>query len=406
MVNVQGMSSYFNWDWSQTTLFNSTISGFGVANNGNKPLEATHLTIRNWGKCDSVHSTLTGIVLNGTTLFTGSVQDGNQIDVVDFSLPVLTSWSNNDLTFNGTINDENESFIADVNFSDGTDYTSPVFAPGGLCNIDTNAPAKVNDLRGIPGPEPGSVVLTFTYPGDDQNKGTATNAIFKFSRQDMADDTSFNAATTIPFSGPFLQGGSAGSLLVTDMNVGYTYQFAVKFMDENENASSISNRPVARPWNSFLFSGNDFNFDNMAWSYALVSTKPDVNEFKLKNLATDASISRQIVLRIVTNTKTWITALDFNSTDLNRLRIWYPTNGYVGVPSVAPQYDKNVTGQAISSTLDLLRASLIPSTYRYDNSSISITQPNNLYLDIFYGFTDMNLVFDMTSDSPLIAPEP
>ncbi len=243
-VQSKGMNYAFSWDWSTASKSTNAISGFGLSNTGTKPLAITSVTIRKWWACDNAHGSLTEIKVNGLVQFMGSVNDGAAADVVDFNIPVLTSYTNNRLLFSSTINDNNEAFSADVMFSDATTYYSSTFS--GTCGPDLTAPDAVTNLAAFGSGSPGTVLLTFTFPGDDKLMGTATGAIFKYSSSRIDTDALFSAAANTPnsFTGPFLTGGTDGNFTVTGLASGNPYYFAVKFYDENNNVASLSNSPL------------------------------------------------------------------------------------------------------------------------------------------------------------------
>lgn len=391
VVNVQGMNSVFVWDWSTASILQGQVSGYRMINTGAKPVQINSMIVRNWWSCDSQKGNLTSIVANNLLRFSGSVGDGNVADVTDFNIPVLSSWISNALTFSQTVNDENESFIVDVNFSDSTVYTTSVF--GKSCGADTNAPAKVSNFRADSGPEPKEITLNFTYPGDDQNTGTAVGAILKYAYSPIDSDTDWNAAYTIDYVPPKLTGGSSGKIGVTGLDLGYNYHFAIKFYDENNNLAPLSNSPTARSWNSFQWTENDFNFTNAPASSSVLTN--DINQFRLNNF-TSVQNGAQLVFRIFSDinaNNTWIMALDLNTTHISRIRIWYPMSSEVGIPGSVPAFDAN-TSASIAGNVNLLNASLIPSPYRYNGTGVSMSILNHFYVDHFSRLADFNLALD------------
>lgn len=390
-VTVSGMNGIFLWDWSTAVKSINGITDFTLNNLGTVPIGIDQILISDWWTCDSQDSNLTIMKLNNATVFSGSSVDGNWIDVTDFNIPVLSSVSNNLLNFGGIISDENESFTAQVNFTDGTTYVS---SPYGNNCIDTTPPATVNDLVATSGPDAQSVLLSFTYPGDDGNTGIVRSVDLRYSTSSTLNgESSFASANSYPYTGPFELGGTPGQILVSDLNVGYKYYFAMKFYDKNGNASGLSNNPVARPWNLFKYSLNDFNFANMPYSVALVSTG-DVNEFKMENVRVDAGTPNNVVIRIVSDSNRahgWTSQFDFNATHLTRIRIWYPTPDD-HIPSTAAQYDQNKN--TLIGTFNLLGTGFINSAYRYNGSSVNMGFPNYFRVIQAQNMLDFNFTVD------------
>ncbi|MEK6970570.1 MAG: hypothetical protein AABW68_02645 [archaeon] len=392
-VSVKGMNGIFSWDWSPASRSINAIEGFYLSNVGGIPIVIDQVKIRNWWDCDTAPAYLTQMRLDGDTLYSGSSPDGNWTDFPDVNLPTLTTWTDNSLTFSGDITDENETFIADVLFGDGTIYSSAIFGSG--C-ADTTPPSAVSDLTASPGPSAQSVRLSFTYPGDDGAVGSVNSVIVKYTtKNDLSTENQFNAAPAFTFDGPFYPGGAAGNIVVEDLNIGYAYYFALKFLDENGNTSALSNNPSQHPWNAFQWSLGDFNFSNMPYSSPFFGAG-DVNLFMLEDIQLDANASSfALGLRIVEDENSahaWTTLLDFNATRLRRVRIWYPTSEE-GIPSSTPQYDAN-KNSSFASGVNLLGASLINTIYRYNGSAVSMDVPNQFQLVYALNMVDFNVVID------------
>lgn len=399
VISVNGQSDYFSWDWNSTSLGASTVSGFGWRNIGYDPLAITSMVIQHWSECDSNGNTLTGVTANGVSVFSGSVQDGNSANVTDFNIPASTTYTNNSLTFSGTINDENEQFQGLVTFSDSSVYTSSAYGIG--CTTDSSAPGRVSDLLAFAGSEPGTIRLSFTFPGDNNFSGTPSDVVFKMFKQPDADDPAvYDTGIEIPYSGPLGPGGETGELDVEDLNVGETYFFTSVFYDETDNNGGISNVASARPWNRFRWSGSDFNFTNFAHSLSAnppIGEPWDVNLFTVSDFNFGGSRDRNIQFRITpddNSNNSYIIYLGIQSTVLNSIKIWYPIAAQDSPPVRAPDFSSN-PGTSASSPIDLLSSSLINSTYRYNGSSVSLPRPNHFYVSWMRNINDFNLAFDM-----------
>ncbi len=397
-VSVLGQGDYFSWDWNTAVVGTNTVSGFGWRNLSSDPVAITQMAIQQWTNCDTNASKLTGITANGASVFSGNVGDGNTANVTDFNIPATTSYTNNTLTFNGTINDENEQFQGVLTFSDGTTYTSSVYGSG--CGTDTSPPGRITNLVAFSGSEPGTIKLQFTLPGDNNFSGVASTAEIKYFKQPDANTPSVYAGGTSLSYGTIGPGGTTGSLTVTDLNIGETYFFTAVFKDDMDLNGGISNIASARPWNKLRYTGSDFNVTNFA--HSLSSNPPvgepwDVNLFSISDFNFGGSRDRNIQFRITPDNNTdnsYIIYLGIQSTVLNVVKIWYPIAAQDGLPGSTPNYTGN-PGTSTNSAIDLLSASVINSTYRYNGTSVSLPRPNHFYISWMRNITDFNLAFDM-----------
>ena len=404
-IDVRGMNSVFSWDWSTAFKNIQSIIDFTLSNSGRKPITITHVTLRNWGACDSSHSNWTSFQVNNTTRFFGSSIDGNTVDVTDFNIPVLTSYTDNLLTFDGIINDENESFVADVNFSDGTQYTSSAFGTA-TCPPDITAPATITNLTALPGPEPQTIELRFTAPGDDNFSGEPLGLIFKYSASPIITNADFNNARTLPTGehiGDDQQiGGNNIAYEFSDINIGALFYFSVKAYDEVGLMSGLSNSPSSHAWNRFSFSGGDFNFTNASPATTL-TTPPDylplhtdVNQFDLNIFSFTPGVNNDYIQFRITNdlnsSQNWTILLDLNDFVLKRAQIWHPnlpgTFGFYRSADFDQNYNYPFT------TLSFLDGSLFGPDYNYGGARVNMSRPNHFYLEILTGISDFNIVLD------------
>jgi hypothetical protein len=247
-VFVKGMSDIFSWDWTTATFAEDNIDGHTLENTGNKMISISELTISKWWSCDTEHSNLTSVTMDGNVVFSGEKMDGNVLDVADFNISSGSSITNNTIGFDNNISDDGEQFLAVVTFSDSSTYTSSTAGDG--CPPDTVSPENVTDLDAEKGTAWKSIEVTWTYPGDDGLNGTATNAVFKRDTSPITTIEEFNNADTVDFSGPYLEGGSSGSLTDTGLVLGTTYYYAVIFWDEADNNSGLSNTDGSVPQNN------------------------------------------------------------------------------------------------------------------------------------------------------------
>lgn len=110
---------------------------------------------------------------------------------------------------------------------------------------DKDAPGAVKDLQAVGGA--GNVKLTWTAPGDDGAKGTATVYQVKYDDLPIVEETSggkidvnFWAATNVSGEPEPKRAGTRQQMVVAGLTPG-TYHFAIKTRDELNNESAISN---------------------------------------------------------------------------------------------------------------------------------------------------------------------
>ncbi len=107
---------------------------------------------------------------------------------------------------------------------------------------DITAPGRVDDLDAVPGNEHGEVDLSWTAPGDDENIGTATYYVIKYS---TAPITEINWPSATPVLDPPapLESGTFQTFTVDGLDQGETYYFGIKAYDEAGNGAPLSNVP-------------------------------------------------------------------------------------------------------------------------------------------------------------------
>lgn len=408
-INVRGMNSVFRWNWGPAYKSVQSIFDFELANVGRKPVTITQVTLRDWWDCDQQLSLWNSLVINNTSRFIGSLPDGNTANVTDFNLPVLTTFTDNYMSFSDNIQDDNEAFTAVVDFSDGTQFTSATFSTdssgtplpsgGSNCPVDTTPPGRVTDLAASPGPEPGSIRLTFTYPGDDNFTGRASIGTIKSSYfRSITTGADWNAATTVATI-PGVTAGTQGSVVITGLRVGLPQYFAIAFEDEVPNQGTISNSPGGKPWAQFNFAGNDFNFANAPSSY--LGTPPigtwDINRFFLHNISLSGGSNHGILIFRVeydgNTTNRFVMRLDFNATDVNYYAIWYPApRNYLGA---TPNSDANLNATPYSAGVELSEGPDFDQSTDYGSPNTEMQYTNRFYLDYVSGISDFNMFFDM-----------
>jgi parallel beta-helix repeat protein len=153
-------------------------------------------------------------------------------------------------TANATVTAGNVTFIPSSAFEDGNhtinlevkDIWGNIASTSWKFVIDTTPPATINDLS-LGNITNYSITLTWTAPGDDDNTGTATGYIVKFSTAGPITDSSWDHSTTYNQSWVPLGAGNTETHIIAGLNQGTQYWFAIKAFDEVPNYADISNCP-------------------------------------------------------------------------------------------------------------------------------------------------------------------
>ena len=125
-------------------------------------------------------------------------------------------------------------------------YTPWLEAPANPSS-DTNPPSSITDLKASAGSEPGTVNLSWSAPGDDGGVGTASAYIVRYANSIINSETAWGSAMDVSGEPTPSESGSAENMVVSGLNPGTTYYFAVRSQDEVPNLSGISNSPSATP---------------------------------------------------------------------------------------------------------------------------------------------------------------
>ncbi|HUV30422.1 MAG TPA: fibronectin type III domain-containing protein [Acidobacteriota bacterium] len=104
---------------------------------------------------------------------------------------------------------------------------------------ETEPPAVIADLDGS-SPDPTSVALSWTAPGDDGTSGTAAEYDIRYALVPITD-ANWDAATEVSGEPTPQAAGSAESFTVGSLGPNTTYYFAIKTADEVPNWSGLSN---------------------------------------------------------------------------------------------------------------------------------------------------------------------
>ena len=106
--------------------------------------------------------------------------------------------------------------------------------------IESIAPAPLMDLKAVAISNT-EFKLTWTAPGDDYMAGTATAYDLRHFLTPMTTSSSWRNATQVIGEPAPSPGGSPDSFIVTGLQAGTNYHFAMKTVDEVGNWSGLSN---------------------------------------------------------------------------------------------------------------------------------------------------------------------
>jgi hypothetical protein len=398
-TRVTTMKDYFTWNWASARTNNESLYNFSIQNTSlQSPVIIDQLAINAWQACDVEQSVLTDVTFNSQSVFTGgSANDGNTVNITNFSLTANTAYaSGNELLFSDDISNDGEQFQPIVTFSDGSVYTGSTHGDG--CVLDITSPGTPSSFSASAGSSAESILLSFAFPGDDNQTGSVSSVAIRYASSDITTQAAFDAATAVTYTGSILAAGNSGTQFVDDLNVGTTYYFSIQFSDEAGNDSNLPTAAPARPRNTFQYSLNDFNVSPFVYSRPSPSTGEwDVNVFTLQNFSISSG-DRNVYLRVTDDGNTsnnWYAALGFSTTRLTSVRIWYPSPSTAGLPGTTPQYSGNPSAP-IATNIDMLSASIFPTSYRFNGDLVTFPNPTTLYVELFQGFSDMNATIDQS----------
>ncbi len=124
-------------------------------------------------------------------------------------------------------------------WTDNRDGRAMTYVSPFILEQDSIPPAAITDLR-AGDPSSNGIVLQWTAHGDDGDSGRAASYDIRYALAPI-DSLSFAAATRATNRLVPQLPGSAETFEVTGLNFNTTYFFAVKILDEQNNASAISN---------------------------------------------------------------------------------------------------------------------------------------------------------------------
>ncbi|MBU0984396.1 MAG: hypothetical protein KKA42_11035 [candidate division Zixibacteria bacterium] len=147
--------------------------------------------------------------------------------------------------------------------------------------VDVIAPDAVDDLSAVTGVDEGTIILTWTAPGEDGSVGTAASYEIKYSTGTISEGN-FDAATTFCCPPTPVSAGTMQSTTLFGLTPGQVYFVALKTTDHSDNESPISNVVSAEAKTS-------------------ISTGEDDDEIALVSPGTDAPVKSSHPTLIVAN---------------------------------------------------------------------------------------------------------
>lgn len=193
---------------------------------------------------------LTGIHIDGNSVWSGSNASGSTEDITDFVL--ATGHGTYPIDHLDFSNDMTGSTITIIfTMLDGTTKQT-VFSPS--APPDTTPPANIINLA-TSGATTTSINLAWTAPGDDGSSGMASVYDIRYSTS-MITNANWASATEISGEPTPLTAGTSQSMTVSGLSPATTYYFAMKTSDEVPNISGLSNVPnrttLASTQNNYL----------------------------------------------------------------------------------------------------------------------------------------------------------
>ncbi|HDS09336.1 MAG TPA: hypothetical protein ENN73_03825, partial [Firmicutes bacterium] len=192
---------------------------------------------------------------------------------------------------------------------------------------DTTPPAAITNLNAVSGNVEGTVILTWTSPGDDGTVGQASKYTLKYNTVNITS-ANWNSSTEITGLSTPKTAGSAETVTVSGLTPGQLYYFAIKTEDEIPNISDLSNVPSATAKQAhpiLLVDDDDGATLETYYTAALNAGGFSYDTWNVKNSGSPASEKLQSYQYVI-----WFTGADYKTTltatDETNLKT-YLTNG-------------------------------------------------------------------------------
>jgi hypothetical protein len=281
MVYIGGTDSdmaYFDIGGDKEIFHQKTLRVYVYGNN-DLPVRDAHVeAVNNYGVT----------VLSATTNAFGYVEEIVTYDYDRWIGPTHYDSVYNDFSIEAMKGDDSSS----IDYFVDAFSAPPVLILSGTSGEDppddVTPPGRTEDLEGVPGPDHGRVVLTWTAPGDDEFIGTADHYVVKYSESPITE-SNWGAAMTLPDPPAPQEAGGAEEVTAGGLTEGETYYFGLKAFDEAGNSSPLSNIAVAfasgiavpTPYETLIDQGNA---SVEVISLAIDSYQPVYYEFALDTL--------------------------------------------------------------------------------------------------------------------------
>jgi len=228
-VTMPSMADNFNFSWdtalfsSNTRLDNWTIENISSTSN----IVISEMIVWDWNETDLDNARLNRIRFSGSNYWSGLAVAGELIDVTDFTINALTSYSSgNRLQFNTNARNNGEYFRITFLFLDGSSYTTAIYYSSDIVApiILLESPAEGYTSTGFN--------VQFDYSVNDVDSEIAYCELIIDGAVDQTDNT-ITEGTTQSFSKTFSANG--------------IYYWDVNCVDDSINAnkgSSNENRSI------------------------------------------------------------------------------------------------------------------------------------------------------------------
>ena len=252
-----------------------------------------------------------------------------------------------------------------------------LYNDSGIAAPDTTAPSAIVDLIATPLSD-SAIKLQWSAPGDDGAIGTATQYIIRRAPYPILTESDFVAATPVGGAPSPQPAGAAESFSVAALTEETAYFFAVRALDESDNASPLSNSSGATTAAAGGGTGDSIADHLVISEIQTHSGSGSDDEFVELHNPTNDSISTagwSLQYKSATGTTYLVHTLSAGS---------IPSGGYWLITRPAGDYNGAVTGDETQSTF--LMSASGGNVFLADNASgLSSCADANIVDAIGYG---------------------
>ena len=141
-------------------------------------------------------------------------------------------------------------------FNVGASTANPTVTLQTVGTPDTIPPDPVIDLGAVGGGDDGTIILTWTAPGEDGDEGLAASYDIRHSLNPI-NDGNWNSASQVGSEPTPTIAGSTQSLTLTGLTPGAWYYIGMKTIDNHDNPSDLSNIAQAEARLNFITGDDD-----------------------------------------------------------------------------------------------------------------------------------------------------